>query len=237
MESRPKIVVIDDSQSILSLIESVLQDEYEVFLAHSAYEGMHFIMIHHPDIVIVDFLLPDMDGIEIVHRLKAVGNFAPIIAISGIEDSQAEWIRNKVDIFLRKPFHPRNLRKIVRAVLQMAKEKPVSQQELPSILRFADLELDIQARTVQLVGVRQIELTAKEFDLLALFMRNPRKVLTRSVILDHVWGFDFEGESNVVDVYVGYLRKKLAVKDRPQLIGTVRNVGYVLRESERGNNE
>ncbi|SRR6266702_136126 len=233
MEPGLKILIVDDNPAVLDMVSWALElDGYEPFEAQDGSEGLRCVKDHCPDLILLDFTMPGMDGIEFMRRLRAVGDSTPIIIISTHVEEQAWCIENGVEYFVAKPFHVRNLLDIVKVVLRKAKEKPQPKLELTSVLRFADLKLDTQARLAWR-NTRELELTAKEFDLLAFFLWHPRRVLSRGLILDHVWGFDFEGESNIVDVYVGYLRTELEKESEPRLIQTVRSVGYVLREPEK----
>jgi len=169
--------------------------------------------------------MPGMDGLEVTRRLRSSGDELAILMLTARDDvkDRVEGLENGADDYLVKPFSFEELLARVHALLR--------RRATPSgeTLRFADLELDVDAREARRAG-RTIELTTTEFNLLLLFLRHPRKVLTRDVIMEHVWAYDFEGESNVLEVYVRYLRSKLEVNGEPRLIHTVRGAGYVLKE-------
>jgi two-component system, OmpR family, response regulator MprA len=179
-----------------------------------------------PDAVILDILMPGVDGLEVCRRLRAAGNAVPVLMLTARAevDNRVAGLDAGADDYLAKPFALAELLARLRALLRRAGADSVER------LRFADLELDLGTREVLRAG-DPIELTRTEFSLLELFLRNPRQVLTRSVIFERVWGFDFGPTSNSLDVYIGYLRRKTEAGTRPRLIHTVRGVGYALRES------
>jgi two-component system response regulator MprA len=170
-------------------------------------------------------MLPGLDGLEVCQRLRAAGN-VPILMLTAKDTvaDRVEGLDAGADDYLVKPFEFDELLARIRALLRRAKPEGA-----PEVLAFADLKLDTGTHQV-FRGEREIELTAKEFELLELFLRHPRQVLTRDVIYDRVWGYDFGGESNIIEVYVRYLRQKTEGAQEPRLIHTVRGVGYVLRE-------
>jgi two-component system response regulator MprA len=178
-----------------------------------------------PDVVILDVLMPGIDGLEVCRRLRRHGNRVPVLMLTARDEveNRVGGLDAGADDYVTKPFALEELLARIRALLRRASE---SSEE---VLRFADLELDPGTREVRRGGER-IELTRTEFALLELFMRNPRQVLTRSIIFERVWGYDFGFASNSLDVYIGYLRRKTEAGDRPRLIQTVRGVGYALRE-------
>ena len=180
-----------------------------------------------PDVAIVDFQLPGLDGLEVCRRLRAASD-VPILMLTAKEDVQdrVTGLDAGADDYLVKPFDFDELLARIRALFRRA--APSSR---PEVLKFGDLTLDTGTHRAQR-GDRYIDLTAKEYELLELFMRNPRRVLTREMIFDRVWGYDFGGESNIIEVYVRYLRQKTEEKSEPRVIHTVRGVGYVLREDE-----
>jgi two-component system response regulator MprA len=228
----PVILVIDDNIHVLQVILSHLKmmGYGTVVTAQDGFEGFRRLRECHPDLILLDFEMPKMDGLEFVQRLRQTGDLTPIVIISAYLRTQAQFIDKDVTVFLGKPFSLGNLFAVVKAVLRKVKEKPQRELECASILQFADLKLDTTAR-LGWRDVRGLELTAKEFDLLAFFLQNPLRVLCRDLIRDHVWGFDFEGRSNIIDVYIGYLRVELEKEGEQRLIHTVRSVGYVLRWS------
>jgi two-component system response regulator MprA len=223
---REKILVIEDEERILQFLRRGLTYEgYEVFTAQEGRTGLASAREQPPDLVILDLMLPGLDGIEVCRRLRAAGN-VPILMLTAKDavSDRVEGLDAGADDYLVKPFEFDELLARIRALLR--RTKPI---DGPEILSFGDLQLDTgthQARR----GDRSIELTAKEYELLELFLRHPRQVLTREVIYDRVWGYDFGGESNIIEVYVRYLRKKTEEAGEPRLLYTVRGVGYVLRE-------
>ncbi|MGB9631818.1 MAG: response regulator transcription factor, partial [Chloroflexaceae bacterium] len=177
------------------------------------------------DLVILDLMLPGIDGLEVARRLRAASD-VPIIILTA-RDAVADRVRgleNGADDYLVKPFAFEEL--LARIRVQLRRRQASSGSE---VLRFGNLTLDTAARELR-IGERRVELTAKEYDLLELFMRHPNQVLTREVIYDRVWGYDFGGESNIIEVYVRYLRQKLEAHGEPRVIHTVRGAGYILRE-------
>jgi two-component system response regulator MprA len=197
---------------------------YRVDAAPDGQTGLNMARENPPDLVVLDWMLPGIDGIEVCRRLRAAGP-TPILMLTA-KDSVADRVQGLdagADDYLVKPFAFDELMARLRALLRRA--VPVS----PETMRFADLALDTGTRQA-FRGERAIELTAKEYELLELFMRHPRQVLTRELIYDRVWGYDFGGESNIIEVYVRYLRQKTESQSEQRLIHTVRGVGYVLRE-------
>jgi two-component system, OmpR family, response regulator MprA len=180
-----------------------------------------------PDAVILDVLMPGIDGLEVCRRLRGSGNGVPVLMLTARAevDSRVAGLDAGADDYLSKPFALAELLARLRALLRRAGNGVADRD----VLRFADLELDAGTREVRR-GDESIELTRTEFSLLELFLRNPRQVLTRSIIFERVWGYDFGPSSNSLDVYIGYLRRKTEVGGKPRLIHTVRGVGYALRE-------
>ena len=221
-----RILIIEDDEGIVNVIQRGLQLEgYKVDAAYDGESGLELARSWFPDLVILDLMLPGIDGLEVCNRLRARGS-VPILILTAKETTQdrVEGLDAGADDYLVKPFELDELQARVRALLRR------TQTDRATVLLFADLALDTSTRTA-IRNNRQIPLTAKEYDLLDLFMRHPRQVLTREMIFDRVWGYDFGGESNVLDVYIRYLRQKLEVDDEIRLIHTVRGVGYVLRET------
>src|SRR5579883_3337353 len=223
---RERILVIDDDLSITTALRRALSFEgYTVDVALDGEEGLRKARDVAPDLVILDVLMPGIDGFEVCRRLRA-GDDTPILMLTA-RDEVADRVRGLdagADDYLVKPFAPDELLARVRALLRRRDPRGRS-----ATLRFADLTVETRTRQV-FRGDREIKLSAKEFDLLAYFARHPRQVLTREQLLEAVWGYAFDGESNIVDVYVGYLRQKLEARNEPRLIHTVRGVGFVLRE-------
>jgi two-component system response regulator MprA len=219
------ILVVEDDHGIAdTLRRGLIFEGYRTTVAHDGETALASARDQPPDLVVLDWMLPGMDGLQVCKRLRAAGD-VPILMLTAKDSvsSRVEGLDAGADDYLVKPFAFDELLARVRALLRRAGP---SQAE---VLRFADLELDTGTRQARRSG-KTIELTAKEYELLELFMHNPRNVLTRDVIFDRIWGYDFGGESNIIEVYVRYLRRKIEGPDLPRLIHTVRGVGYVLRE-------
>jgi two-component system response regulator MprA len=221
-----RILIIEDDEAILRVLRRALAYEgYRVDTALDGESGLSQARDHHPDLVILDWMLPGMDGLEVCQRLRAGGSI-PVLMLTAKDTLQdrVQGLDSGADDYMVKPFELDELLARIRALLRR------TQPERVPLLTFADLTLDTSTRQATRQG-RVISLTAKEYDLLELFMRHPRQVLTREMIFDRVWGYDFGGESNVLDVYIRYLRQKLETENELRLIHTVRGVGYVLRET------
>ncbi len=220
------ILVVDDDPRITNLLQRVLAYEgYSVAIAVSGSEALNRALERPPDLIILDIMLPELDGLEVARRMRAAGDTVPILMLTARDavSDRVKGLETGADDYLVKPFAPEELVARVKALLRR------SQEERQEVLRYADVELDTGTRVAHR-GTREIELSPTEYELLALFLRRPRQVLTRDIILDRVWGMDFEGSSNVMEVYVGYLRTKLEAAGEPRLIHTVRGVGYVFKE-------
>ncbi len=221
-----RILVIEDDPAIVKVLQRGLSYEgYVVDVAADGRAGLNLARENRPDLVILDLMLPGMDGLEVCRRLRTGGNL-PILMLTAKDTIQdrVQGLDAGADDYLVKPFNLDELLARIRALLRR------TQTERQQVYKFADLTMDTASRMVAR-GERQIQLTAKEYELLELFLRHPRQVLTREVIFDRVWGYDFGGESNVLEVYIRYLRQKLEAQNEPRLIHTVRGVGYVLREN------
>src|SRR2546429_3117288 len=219
-------LIVDGDPSITDLLRRVLGYEgYSVASAASGGEALNRSLERPPDLVVLDIMLPGLDGLEVAQRLRAAGDNVPILMLTARDTiaDRVKGLETGADDYLVKPFAPEELVARVKALLRR------SQEEQHEVLRYADVELDTGTRIAHR-GAREIELSPTEYELLLLFMKRPRQVLTREIILDRVWGMDFEGSSNVMEVYVGYLRTKLESKGEPRLIHTVRGVGYVFKE-------
>jgi len=220
-----RLLVVDDDAKITALLSRALTHQgYEVLIAHDGYQALAITHQKSPDLIVLDLMLPDIDGIHVCKRIRQQSR-VPILMLTAKDEvnDRVMGLDSGADDYLVKPFALDELLARVRALLRRASD---SAEE---VLRYGDLVLDVSTRQARR-GERTVTLTAKEFDLLQLLMRNPRRVLTRQRIMEEVWGYDFEGESNVLEVYVGYLRQKLEAENEPRLIHTVRGVGYVLRE-------
>jgi len=223
---RERILIIEDEEKILQFLQRGLTYEgYRVETAVDGPAGLARARSEAPDLVILDWMLPGLDGLEVCRRLRA-GGPTPILMLTARESvsDRVQGLDAGADDYLVKPFEFEELLARVRALLRRARP------EAADLLTFADLRLDTGTHQA-FRGERPIELTAKEYELLELFLRHPRQVLTREVIFDRVWGYDFGGESNIIEVYVRYLRQKTEAGGEPRLLHTVRGVGYVLRES------
>ncbi len=221
-----KILVVDDERAVRDSLRRALELEgYAIELAGDGHEALYRLdSDSKPDAIILDVLMPGLDGLEVCRRIRATGNPVPVLMLTARDavENRVEGLDAGADDYVTKPFALEELLARVRALIRR------STNGTDERLRFADLELDPGTREVRRGG-EQIELTRTEFSLLELFMRNPRQVLTRSIIFERVWGYDFGFASNSLDVYIGYLRRKTEVGGRPRLIHTVRGVGYALR--------
>jgi two-component system, OmpR family, response regulator MprA len=218
-----RILVVDDEPSVRDALDRALRlDGYKVALARDGRAALEALADDPPDAVVLDVLMPAPDGLEVCRRLRAAGDHTPVLLLTA-RDAVPDRVRGLdagADDYLVKPFALEELTARLRALLRRT---GMPQAET---LRHADLRLDTGGHTVERAG-RAIELTRTEFLLLELLLRHPRQVLTRGQIFEHVWGYDFGPSSNSLEVYVGYLRRKLG---EPRLIHTVRGVGYVARE-------
>lgn len=222
---RETILVIEDEERIVQFLQRGLAYEgYDVKTALDGERGLDLAEAAPPDLVVLDVMLPELDGLEVCRQLRQTGDI-PILMLTA-KDAVEDRVRGLdagADDYLVKPFALDELLARIRALLRRTKS------EVPPVLNYVDLKLDTGTHQA-FRGDRPVELTAKEYELLELFMRHPRQVLTRDVIFDRVWSYDFGGESNIIEVYVRYLRQKLEADGEPRLIHTVRGVGYVLRE-------
>jgi two-component system response regulator MprA len=222
-----RVLVVDDEKAVRESLERALRlERYDVELAADGREALAAVERRHPDAILLDLMMPHVDGLEVCRRLRASGDRTPILVITA-RDAIAERVEGLdagADDYIVKPFALEELQARLRALLRRAVGDAGTEP-----LRFADLELDPVSYQVRRDG-RPLELTRTEFLLLELFMQHPRQVLTRSIIFERVWGFDFGPMSNSLTVYIGYLRRKLEEHGEPRLLHTVRGVGYVLRE-------
>src|ERR671939_992357 len=227
--SAMKILVVDDERAVRESLRRALELEgYDVELAGDGLEGLARVEDSQPDVLILDVLMPGMDGLEMCRRLRRAGNRLPVLMLTARDavENRVAGLDAGADDYVTKPFALEELLARIRALLRRTTDADGAGE----VLRFADLELDPGTREVRRGG-ELIELTRTEFSLLELFMRNPRQVLTRSIIFERVWGYDFGYGSNSLDVYIGYLRRKTEAGGTPRLIHTVRGVGYALREA------
>jgi two-component system, OmpR family, response regulator MprA len=220
------LLVVDDDPRVTDLLRRILAFEgYSVAVAASGDEALQKVLERPPDLMVLDLMLPGVDGLEVARRLRAAGDTVPIVMLTARDavPHRVEGLEAGADDYLIKPFAPEEIVARVKALLRR------SLPERAEVLRYAGVELDIGTRIAHR-GTREIELSPTEYELLALFLRRPRQVLTRDIIMDRVWGLEFEGSSNVMEVYVGYLRSKLEAEGEPRLIHTIRSVGYVFKE-------
>ena len=222
-----RLLVVDDDRAVReSLRRALTLEGYEVELAEDGADGLARLAVAGPDAIVLDVAMPVVDGIEMCRRLRHEGNGLPILMLTARESvtDRVAGLDAGADDYLVKPFALEELLARLRALLRR------SDGAAPGdVLEFAGLTLDTGTRQVRRDG-REMELTRTEFSLLELFLRNPRQVLTRSLIFERVWGYDFGPTSNSLEVYVGYLRRKTEAGGEPRLIHTVRGVGYALRE-------
>lgn len=220
-----QILIIEDDERILQFLRrGLVYEGYRVMTAEDGLKGLSLARDNPPDLVILDWMMPGLDGLEVCKRLRAADD-VPILMLTardGVSD-RVVGLDAGADDYLVKPFEFEELMARIRALLRRSKSAS------PKILQFEDLKLDTGTRQASR-GDRLIELTAKEYVLLELLMQHPRQVLTRELIFDRVWEYDFGGESNIIEVYIRYLRQKTESAGEARLIHTVRSVGYVLRE-------
>jgi two-component system response regulator MprA len=221
-----RLLVVDDEPAVRDALRRALALEgYAVELAADGTEALAWLAAEEPDAVILDVLMPGVDGLVVCRRLRERGSRVPVLMLTARDavGDRVAGLDAGADDYVVKPFALEELLARVRALLRRARP------DGEGVLTFADLALDLGTREVRR-GDRPIELTRTEFNLLELFLRNPRQVLERSLILERVWGYDFGPTTNSLDVYVGYLRRKTEAGGEPRLIQTMRGVGYALRE-------
>ncbi len=227
--ARPRVLVVDDDRAVRdSLRRSLEFNGYDVTLAADGAEALAGIGSAHPDVVVMDVMMPRLDGLEATRAMRAAGHDLPILVLTARDavGDRVEGLDAGADDYLTKPFALAELLARLRALLR----RVVPEGDTDEVLEFADLTMDVATREVRR-GTRSIELTRTEFTLLEMFLRRPRRVLERSFILEEVWGYDFPTTANSLEVYVGYLRRKTEADSEPRLIHTVRGVGYVLKTS------
>jgi two-component system, OmpR family, response regulator MprA len=221
-----RILVVDDEPAVREVLERILRLEgYEVAMACDGREAVRSQAAARADAVLLDILMPGLDGLEVCRRLRDTGDRTPVLMLTARDEvgDRVAGLEAGADDYLPKPFALEELLARLRALLR--RSGWMDQRE---VLRFDGLELDPHSHEVRR-GERLIELTRTEFLLLELFLHHPRQVLTRGQIFDRVWGYDFGPTSNSLEVYVGYLRRKTEAEGEPRLLHTVRGVGYVLR--------
>ncbi|HOG77780.1 MAG: response regulator transcription factor [Anaerolineaceae bacterium] len=223
----PKVLITDDDQKLLKMLKRTLAYEnMDVLTASNGVEALEIVRDQQPDVMILDWMMPEMDGLELIERLRDMNKRLPILMLTArdaIED-RVDGLESGADDYLVKPFAPAELVARVHALLRRIETRPDD-----TVAQYGDLKLDpVQHEAWR--GDRLLDLTVTEFNLLHYFLRHPRQVLERSQILTEVWGYDFGGDSNVLEIYISYLRKKIETEGEPRLIQTVRGIGYVLRE-------
>jgi DNA-binding response OmpR family regulator len=220
------ILLVEDEIKLARFIELELQSEgYRVSVAHDGMSGLSLARESEPDLAILDWMMPGLTGVELCRRLRSTGIKIPVILLTAKDEvgDRVTGLDAGADDYLVKPFSIEELLARIRAHLRRTQETDTD------VLQFEDLSLNRRTREVHR-GQRSIDLTAKEFDLLQYLMSHPRQVFTREQILENIWGYDFLGDSNIIEVYVRYLRLKLEQESEKRLIHTARGVGYSLRE-------
>lgn len=225
---RSAILVIDDDEKITSMLRRGLAFEgYDVFTAQNGAEGLSMMMSADPDLIILDVMMPKVDGFEVCRRLREGGSTVPVLMLTAKDEveNRVKGLDLGADDYLVKPFALEELLARVRALLR---RKDAAGDAGSQRLLFEDIVMDLDSREVTRSGQR-LELTAKEFELLHLFMQNPKRLLTRDLIMDKIWGYDYSGESNVLEVYIAMLRQKTEEHGGKRVIQTIRGAGYILR--------
>ena len=223
----PTVLIVDDDPKLLKMLQRTLTYEgLNVLTATNGLEALPLVQAEHPDLIIADWMMPKMDGLAFVRRLRDEENKTLILMLTARDaiENRVEGLESGADDYLVKPFAPAELVARVHAMLRRVEGKPENQAAA-----YADVRLDPSTHEAKR-GDMDLSLTVTEFNLLHLFLRHPRQVLERRQILSDVWGYDFGGDDNVLEIYVGYLRKKLEADGGARLIQTVRGIGYVLRE-------
>ena len=223
----PKVLVIDDDIKLLKMLKRTLGFEsLDVLTATNGREALEVVQQESPDLLIVDWMMPEMDGLELIQYLRDANNRMPILMLTARDavENRVFGLESGADDYLVKPFAPAELVARVHALLRRVEPKADDQE-----LQYSDVRLDPRQHEAWR-GDRKLSLTVTEFNLLYYFLRHPRQVLERNQILMEVWGYDFGGDSNVLEIYISYLRKKLEAENEPRLIQTVRGIGYMLRE-------
>ncbi len=223
----PKVLVVDDDIKLLKMLKRTLVFEnLDVLTATNGREALEVVQQEAPDLLIVDWMMPEMDGLDLIQHLRDANNRMPILMLTARDavENRVFGLESGADDYLVKPFAPAELVARVHALLRRVEPKADDQE-----LQYNDVRLDPKQHEAWR-GDRKLSLTVTEFNLLYYFLRHPRQVLERNQILMEVWGYDFGGDSNVLEIYISYLRKKLESNGEPRLIQTVRGIGYMLRE-------
>lgn len=228
------ILVVEDEEKIARVLQLELEYEgYEVEKALDGYEALEKYRTKKWDLILLDVMLPGINGIDLLRRIRSGDQLTPIIMLTAKDsvDDKVTGLDLGANDYVTKPFEIEELLARIRAVLRLASLKNKTEQENEDFLQIANLKVNEKTREV-IRDNNEIELTPREYDLLIYLLKNKRQVLNREQILEAVWGFDFYGDTNVVDVYIRYLRKKIDVEGQEPLIHTVRGIGYVLKESK-----
>jgi two-component system response regulator MprA len=223
----PTVLIVDDDPKLLKMLQRTLTYEsLKVLTASNGLEALPIVSAQNPDLIILDWMMRRMDGLAFMQKLRDDDNRTMILMLTARDaiENRVEGLESGADDYLVKPFAPAELVARVHAMLRRVEARPEYQK-----VAYSDLWLDPSTREAQR-GDMPLSLTVTEFNLLHLLLRHPRQVLERRQILDDVWGYDFGGNDNVLEIYISYLRKKLEAGGRPRLIQTVRGVGYVLRD-------
>jgi two-component system response regulator MprA len=223
----PSVLIVDDDPKLLKMLQRTLvYENLNVLTATNGLEALPIVQSQQPDLIIVDWMMPKMDGLAFVRRLRDDENKTLVLMLTARDaiENRVEGLESGADDYLIKPFAPAELVARVHAMLRRVEAKPENQKA-----SYADVTLDPSTREAKR-GDMLMNLTVTEFNLLHLFLRHPRQVLERRQILNDVWGYDFGGDDNVLEIYIGYLRRKLEAEGQSRLIHTVRGVGYALRE-------
>ena len=221
------LLIIDDDPKLLKMLQRTLvYENLNVLTATNGLEALPLVQSQRPDLIIVDWMMPKMDGLSFIQRLRDEENKTLILMLTARDaiENRVEGLESGADDYLVKPFAPAELVARVHAMLRRVEARPENQR-----VTYADVTLDPSTREARRDDL-QLQLTVTEFNLLHLLLRHPRQVLERRQILNDVWGYDFGGDDNVLEIYIGYLRRKLEADGRSRLIHTVRGIGYVLRE-------
>ncbi|HEX6347580.1 response regulator transcription factor [Umezawaea sp.] len=228
-----RILVVDDDRAVRESLRRSLQfNGYQVETAGDGQQALEAVTTARPDAMVLDVMMPRLDGLEVCRRLRSTGDDLPILVLTARDavSDRVSGLDAGADDYLPKPFALEELLARLRALLRRASNEQDGTERARATLKFADLELDPGTRDVRR-GERAISLTRTEFALLELFLTHPKQVLTRGRILEDVWGYDFPTSGNALEVYVGYLRRKTELDGESRLLHTVRGVGYVLRET------
>ncbi|MDM5210959.1 response regulator transcription factor [Peribacillus sp. NJ4] len=232
--NKESILIVEDEEKILRLLELELEIEgYRIGKAMDGNEALEVYGSGKWDLILLDVMLPGISGIELLRKIRTKNTFTPVILLTakGSVEDKVSGLDLGANDYITKPFQIEELLARIRAVLRMRTAAPLMEDDGNEWLNTADLRLNVKTREV-IRGENEIDLTPKEYDLLLYLLKNKRQVLNRDQILEAVWGYDFYGETNVVDVYIRYVRKKLEYGFDAPLIHTVRGVGYVMKEAK-----